>query len=89
MHLKQAGKLEKIRGAILGEFPGSDPAVANSPTVRDVCERIFEPLHIPVIFGAPVGHTKRPMLTVPLGIRARLRAEGQGVLEFLEAAVVE
>ena len=89
MHLKQAGKLRAIRGVILGEFPGSEPAAAGSPSVRDVCERIFTPLGIPVVFGAPVGHTKRPMLTVPLGIRARLHAKGQSALEFLEPAVTE
>jgi muramoyltetrapeptide carboxypeptidase len=89
MHLKQTGKLRGVRGVILGEFPGSEPTVANSPTVRAVCERILGPLGIPVIYGAPVGHTKRPMLTIPLGIRGRLRARGEGELEFLEGAVVE
>jgi len=28
------------------------------------------------------------MLTIPLGIRARLSAEGSGTLEFLETAVI-
>jgi muramoyltetrapeptide carboxypeptidase len=89
MHLKQAGKLNNLRGVILGEFPGSEPPIANSPTVREVCQRILGALGIPVVFGAPIGHTKRPMLTIPLGIRARLRTEREGVLEFLEPAVVE
>jgi len=35
-----------------------------------------------------VGHTARPMLTIPLGVRARLRASGTGLLEILEAAVI-
>jgi len=89
MHLKQAGKLANVRGIVLGEFPSSAPPVAQSPTVREVCERILAPRGIPIVFAAPIGHTPRPMLTVPLGIRARLRAEGEGVLEFLEPAVVE
>jgi muramoyltetrapeptide carboxypeptidase len=89
MHLKQAGKLANVRGIVLGEFPSSAPPVAQSPTVREVCERILAPLRIPIVFAAPIGHTPRPMLTVPLGIRGRLRAEGEGVLEFLEPAVVE
>jgi len=89
MHLKQAGKLNGIRGVILGEFPGSEPPVAGGPTVREVCERILAPLRVPLIFGAPVGHTKRPMLTIPLGIRARLRGEREGILELLEPGVVE
>jgi hypothetical protein len=28
------------------------------------------------------------MLTLPLGVKARLRAQGEGVLEILEPAVV-
>jgi len=87
MHLKQAGKLEGVKGIVLGEFPDGAPVVAGAPTIREVCSRIMRPLGIPVVFGAPVGHTGRPMLTIPLGIRARLDAQGQGALEFLEGAV--
>ena len=87
MHLLQAGKFEGVRGIVLGEFPGGTPLVSGSPTIREVCNRILGPLKIPIVFGAPVGHTERPMLTVPLGIRAKLRATGEGTLEFLEPAV--
>lgn len=86
-HFRQAGKFKNVRGILLGEFPECVPPVPGSPTVREVCERILAPLKIPVVFGAPVGHTPRPMLTVPLGIRARLHAEAEGTLEFLEPAV--
>ncbi len=79
MHLKQAGKFEGVRGIVLGDFPESEPAVAGAPTVREVCGRILR---------APIGHTVRPMLTIPLGIQARLDADGEGTLEFLESAVV-
>jgi muramoyltetrapeptide carboxypeptidase len=88
MHLKQAGKLEGVRGIVLGDFPESEPAVAGAPTVKEVCARILRPLGVPIVFGAPVGHTVRPMLTIPLGIKARLDADGEGALEFLESAVV-
>src|SRR5437660_1834124 len=88
MHLKQAGKFEGVRGIVLGEFPESEPAVVGAPTVREVCARILRPFGVPIIFGAPVGHTVRPMLTIPLGIQARLDADGEGTLEFLESAVV-
>jgi len=87
MHLKQAGRLAGVRGFVLGEFPECDPPVAGSPSVRDVCTRILGGLGVPIVFGAPVGHTERPMLTLPLGVRARLSAEGEGVLEILEPAV--
>jgi muramoyltetrapeptide carboxypeptidase len=88
MHLKQCGKFEGVRGIVLGDFPESEPAVAGAPTVREVCARILRLLGVPLIFGAPVGHTTRPMLTIPLGIKARLDADGEGTLEFLEPAVV-
>ena len=88
MHLKQCGKFEGVRGIVLGEFPESEPAVAGAQTVREVCARILRLLGVPLIFGSPVGHTTRPMLTIPLGIKARLDADDEGTLEFLEPAVV-
>jgi muramoyltetrapeptide carboxypeptidase len=88
MHLKQAGKFDGLKGFVLGDFPECDAPLVGSPSVRDVCARILTPLGVPIVFGAPVGHTLRPMLTVPLGVRARLRASGEGELEILESAVV-
>jgi muramoyltetrapeptide carboxypeptidase len=87
MHLRQAGKLAGVKGVVLGEFPECEPTVAGSPSVGDVCRRILGPLKVPIVFGAPVGHTPRPMLTLPLGVKARLRAQGEGTLEILEPAV--
>jgi muramoyltetrapeptide carboxypeptidase len=89
MHLLQAGKFMGVKGIVFGDFPECEPPMAGSPTVRDVAERILGPLAIPMVFGAPIGHTRRPMLTVPLGVEARLDTQGQGTLEILEPAVVE
>jgi muramoyltetrapeptide carboxypeptidase len=88
MHLKHAGKFKGVRGIVLGEFPDSEPAVPGAPGVKEVCSRILRPLGVPIVFGAPIGHTPRSMLTIPLGIQARLDAEGEGTLEYLEPAVV-
>lgn len=88
MHLMQAGKFRGVIGIVLGEFPDCPPPVAGSPTAKEVCERILKPLGVPIVYGAAVGHTPRPMLTIPLGIQARLTAEGAGTLEFLETAVI-
>jgi muramoyltetrapeptide carboxypeptidase len=88
MHLKQAGKFEGVRGIVLGDFPECEPTVPGAPSVKEVCARILRPLGVPIVFGAPIGHTARPMLTIPLGINARLDADGEGMLEFLEPAVV-
>jgi muramoyltetrapeptide carboxypeptidase len=88
MHLAQAGKLDGVRGMVLGDFPDCDPPIPGSPSVRDVCTRILRPLGVPIVFHARVGHTERPMLTLPLGVQARLQAKGEGTLEILEPAVL-
>lgn len=88
MHLKQAGKFNGVRGFLLGDFPECDAPMSGSPSVRDVCGRILGALGVPIVFGAPVGHTGRAMLTVPLGVMTRLKAQGNGELEILEPAVV-
>jgi muramoyltetrapeptide carboxypeptidase len=89
IHLLQAGKFEGVRAIVLGDFPDCKPPIEGSPTVRDVCVRILKQLGIPLVFGAPIGHTLNPMLTIPLGVRAQLRAVGGGSLEILEPAVEE
>jgi muramoyltetrapeptide carboxypeptidase len=88
-HLQLAGKFRKVAGFLVGDFPDCEAPVAGSPSIREICEGILGPLGVPVVYGAPIGHTKRAMLTIPLGIRAELRARGEGTLEILEAAVVE
>jgi muramoyltetrapeptide carboxypeptidase len=91
MHLKQAGKLRAVTGIILGDFPECE-AAPGSESVEEVARRILIPLGVPVVWGAPVGHTVRPMLTLPLGVRARLSVsgslEGLTQLEILEPACV-
>lgn len=89
IHLQQAGKFQAVKGIILGEFPDSEPTVKGSPTVHDVCLRILGPLGVPIVFGAAVGHTRRPMLTLPLGVQARLHSFGDCRLEIIEPAVVQ
>ena len=89
MHLKQAGKFDAIKGLVLGEFPDSEPSIKGSPSVHDVCARILQPLGVPIVFGAAFGHTQRPMLTFPLGVRARLISSGGTRLDILEPAVVQ
>ena len=89
LHLQQAGKFRGVRGFVLGDFLDCEPPPPSRVTIRDVCRRILGPLGLPIVFGARVGHTTRPMLTVPLGVRARLKARGAGTLEMLEPAVVK
>ncbi len=87
MHLKQAGKFRGVSGVILGDFPECE-GPAGTETVRDVAQRILKPLGFPIVWGAAIGHTSRPMLTLPLGVRARVSADesGSATLEILEPA---
>lgn len=85
MHLKQAGKLRGVSGVVLGEFPECE-APPGTETVRDVARRILGTMGFPVVYGAAIGHTQRPMLTVPLGVRARLKTDGVPRLELQEPA---
>jgi muramoyltetrapeptide carboxypeptidase len=87
MHLKQAGKLRHLAGILLGDFPECE-ASAGSETIRDVACRILAPLAVPIAWSAPIGHTARAMLTVPLGIPARLSTSQTGTLRILEPACV-
>ena len=87
MHLQQAGKFRGVAGIVLGEFPECEPP-AGSESVQDVALRTLSRLEVPVVWGAPVGHAIRPMLTLPLGVRARLSSDGETALDILESAVV-
>ena len=88
MHLKQAGKFRGVAAVILGDFPDCAPAGTGDETVRDVAQRILGPLGIPLVWGAPIGHTDRAMITIPLGVRAKvaLDASGAPYLAVLEPA---
>jgi len=88
-HMKQAGQFDHVAGFVLGDFSDCEPPVPGSPTVREVCERILGPCKVPIVCGAPIGHTSRPMLTLPLGVKVKLHSMREGILEFLEPAVVE
>jgi muramoyltetrapeptide carboxypeptidase len=88
-HLYQAGIFEKVVGILLGDFPDCDPPTRGGPIVPEICAEILGPLGVPIVYGAPIGHTKRPMLTIPLGVRAKLQSKGEGTLEILEPAVVD
>ena len=88
MHLLQAGALEGVRGIIFGDFPECE-APKGSATVRDVIERVAGPFGVPIVWNVAVGHTNRPMLTIPLGVRARLSADSSTQLEILEPACID
>jgi muramoyltetrapeptide carboxypeptidase len=90
--LLNAGKLQAAAGIWLGDFlrcrPREERPLFAGPnlTVEELFDELVVPLGIPAIHGLPVGHAK-DVLTVPLGVRARLDATA-GRVQLLEAALV-
>ncbi|MFT4888468.1 MAG: muramoyltetrapeptide carboxypeptidase [Pseudohongiellaceae bacterium] len=83
-HLWMAGKLEQVAGIVLGKF-SDDGYDSNTFSMEEVLRDRFEPLGIPALRGAMIGHIEDKTV-VPLGIRARLDADA-GSLTLLEVAV--
>lgn len=69
--LRLAGKLEGVRGVLVGDFAGITVA-ALTPLLLD----IFGPLGVPVLAGWRSGHCD-PNVCLPLGARVRLDAQEQ------------
>lgn len=92
IQLLNAGKLQECAGIWLGDYLRCRPRdpwplfVGRNLTVEELFDELIAPLGIPTMHGLPVGHAK-DVLTVPLGVRARLDADA-GRLELLEAALV-
>jgi muramoyltetrapeptide carboxypeptidase len=76
--LRQAGKLERVSGVLFGEMTGCDTP-ADRTTVGDVIREAFAAARYPVVIGLPAGH--QGVLTIPLGVKARLAGERLSLLE--------
>lgn len=79
--LRLAGKLDTVRGVLVGDFAGLEPAALNL-----LLRQMFQPLGIPVLAGWRSGHCN-PNLTLPMGARVRLDASTRQLM--LEQTVVE
>jgi len=77
--LRQAGKLDGVAGVVFGDMTGCGHA-ADEVTVRDVIREAFASARYPVVFGLPTGHGGG-VVTLPLGVRARLAGERLSLLE--------
>jgi muramoyltetrapeptide carboxypeptidase len=84
--LKQAGIFNRCNGIVLGSFR---KCIAEEPdrafTLEEVFEDHFGNLHIPVFYGAPIGHT-RDKFTIPIGVEATMDAK-EGTIALTTSAV--
>jgi muramoyltetrapeptide carboxypeptidase len=69
--LKQAGKLDKLHGMVVGDFAEAEPKEKPSLTLEEVFEHYLGDLECPVIKGFKIGHCF-PHFAVPLGVNAIL-----------------
>src|SRR6059058_4817004 len=79
--LRNAGKLERVRGIAIGEFADSDPTTEQEPWLRsksleDVFHQHLEPLGVPIVFNLPLGHGEQ-ICTIPLGVTATVDADAR------------
>ena len=79
--LAHAGKLEQIRGVVVGELFECDwresrPDSPRTRSIEDVLERCLLPLGVPVLYKLPLGHGKH-LASIPLGVQATLDADAQ------------
>ena len=85
MQLKMAGCLDSIRGLVFGQMVNCEQHPDQGYTLQEMLRDWTAYLGVPVLYGFPSGHTQTNAVTLPLGIRARIDAEG---LHLLEGAVV-
>jgi muramoyltetrapeptide carboxypeptidase len=72
--LTRAGVFDGVRGIVLGDFPACHPPKDAGFTLADVLRDRLAGLGVPVAWRFPAGHTARPALTLPLGVRVTLEA---------------
>lgn len=83
--LAQSGTLARAGALVFGEFPGCDEP-GGEPAIRDVIREFVQGFPGPVLYGFPLGHTRGPSWTVPLGVRGRVTSSPPALV-IEEAAV--
>jgi muramoyltetrapeptide carboxypeptidase len=87
MQLKLAGKLNGVKGIIFGEMMDCVQTKDQGYTLQEVILRIVGDLAVPLGYGLRSGHVTRKNITLPIGVRAAFKVNGnEAELKILEAA---
>jgi muramoyltetrapeptide carboxypeptidase len=86
MHLKLAGKLDKVRGVAFGIMLNCKQSDTQGYRLEEIVLKTLEEYSFPILFGLPSGHTESGSLTLPFGVDAILNADDR-YLELVEGAV--
>ena len=89
MQLRLAGKLDRVRGIIFGEMLDCVQPAGQDYTLQQVIMRVLERYDLPIIYGLKSGHVSSHNLTLPLGVKAELKANGNTAeLNIIEPATL-
>ncbi len=86
-HLHQSGALKGVRGFVFGEMPGCLQHPEQGYTLEEVILDVLAGYDVPIVFGFPTGHSEKPNVIVPLGVRAELAVGDRVSFRLLEPAV--
>jgi muramoyltetrapeptide carboxypeptidase len=86
--LRQAGKLDGVKGIVFGEMLGCHSLGAPPELLDEVILRVFHDFHGPIAIGLRSGHVSRSNVTLTFGVDAELLAANQAELSLLQPAVL-
>ena len=85
--MRQAGKLNGVRGIVFGEMLNCTSPGAPENLLEEAILSALDGLDIPIAFGLRSGHVSRQNVTLIFGIEAELAAGDEARLDLLEPAV--
>jgi muramoyltetrapeptide carboxypeptidase len=85
--LRQAGKLDGVRGIVFGEMLDCVSPGAPAELLDEVILRAFEDFAGPIAIGLRSGHVSRQNVTLTLGVEAELTVQEEARLHLMEPAV--
>ena len=77
--LKLSGKLDQLKGVVIGDFANADSKLPSTFTLDEVFEQYFKDAKYPVMSGFQIGHCQ-PHFSVPLGVKATLSTSKKKLL---------
>src|SRR5207249_12169982 len=87
-YLKPAGKFQGVPRMVVGELLHCIQHPDQRYSLEDVLLDLLREYTFPILYSFPTGHTSRPNVIVPFGVRARLDLTSNTPLfELLESAV--
>jgi len=85
--LREAGKLEGVRGIVFGEMLGCTSPGAPPELLEEAILRALDDFKGPIAIGLRCGHVSRSNVTLTLGVDAELTVGAEAKLHLMEAAV--